>query len=125
MPKWRTRLPKEFREQLHANGKSYEGIAKSCDLMQQTLDDLYKKQQRLNDARLEAAIEENKEHFSFCKDFATGEIKQSEWADFDFDGDLKGLFNDYLKEFWDICDWVTNDKDRYHPDVEKFCWVEL
>lgn len=101
------------------------GIAKSCDLLMTTLDDLHKKQQKLDDARLEAAIEEAKDHFDFCKDIATGTIKQGEWEDYGFDGDLVGMFNDYLKEFWDICDWVTNDKERYDPEVEKFCWVEL
>lgn len=30
MPKWRTRLPKQFREQLQSNGKSYEGY---CQVM--------------------------------------------------------------------------------------------
>jgi hypothetical protein len=125
MSKWFTRLPKEFRTELQSYGKSYEGIEKACLLLIKTLDILHKRQKKLNDARLENAIEELKEHFDFCKDFATGKIKKEEWADFDFDGDLVGLFNDYMTEFWDICDWITNDKQRYDFDAEKFCWVEL
>ena len=125
MPKWITRLPKEFRTELQSYGKSYEGIEKACLFVIKTLDILHKKQEKLNDSRLEYAIEEAKEHFDFCKDFATGEIKKEEWSDYDFDGDLVGLFNDYMKEFWDICDWITNDKQRYDYDVENFCWVEL
>jgi hypothetical protein len=63
-------------------------------------------------------IDETLDHFDFCKSFATGEITKEEYADYDFDGDIKGLFNSYVKEFWDICDYDVTE-------FKKFCFVSF
>jgi len=127
MPKWCTRLPTEFREQLTSFGKSYEEIEKACLFMDVELKKLKNKiplsiqkkfeDEKYNDdniiwewRKLSEAIDENIDHFDFCKDFANNTIKREEWDDYSFDGDLLGLFNDYLTEFWNICDTVINDK---------------
>lgn len=142
MPKWITRLPKEFRTELHSFGKNYEGIEKACGFMIKTLAELKKKipakiQKQFADPnfieddetdrwnKLHYLIEETSEHFDFCRNFANGTITKTEWQDYDFDGDLIGMFNDYMSEFWNICDTIMNDKNRYDYDVQKFCWVEL
>ena len=125
MPQWYTRLDNNLRASLASYGKSYEDIEKGCVLMDKSLNILLEKQKPLKDYGLENLIEEAIDHFYFCKDFATGDIKREDWDDYDFDGDLLGLFNSYMNEFWDICDYIVNDKPRYHPDVKKFCWVVL
>lgn len=139
---WITKLPSNIRKEIRSNGKSKEGIAKSCELMINQLDLLLKmipneikenvKTRRLalknntlyNWYKAIENIEETKDHFEFCKDFATGEIPKEEWDNYDFDGDLVGLFNNYLTEFWHICD-TTIVSSNDVTECKKLCFVEL
>lgn len=153
MPHWFHRIDKSFRETLNSYGKSYSEISKGCKLMDSTLKDLQKAipkkysanftvwetdkekwQQCLKDhefvlwRKLNERIEECIEHFDFCNDFAIDIIKKEEWVDFDFDGDLLGMFNSYMNEFWDICNtviFVPVGEDAFSPFTQKFCWIEL
>lgn len=138
--KWLHRLDSSFRKELQSFGKGYSEKEKACDLMIKTLKELQKKTPEFKKFQdsvsikeyknriwfdIHYNIQENISHFDFCKDFANNTITKEEWEDYEFDGDLTGLFNSYLREFWDICDTILNNKNRYDSDVEKFCWVEL
>lgn len=124
MPNWFCRLDTDFRRKLNTGSKDYKAIAEKCDLVIQALaklDGFCDRLARINRDTAEwlrDQIEETRDHFNFCKSFATGEITQSEWQEYDFDGDLIGMFDDYLSEFWDICDsWINRET--------KFCWVAI
>lgn len=115
---WKTRLNSEFRQKLKSSNKDYLSIHEMCVFVSGVLSEFQKQEIVKNNSRLAELIEENIDHFSFCSDFATGSIPKSEWEDYDFDGDLLGMFNSYLSEFWDIC-------DTYVAKDTKFCFVEL
>jgi len=66
-------------------------------------------------------LEELIGHFEFLKDFATGEIPESEWSDYDFNGDYKEMFNDYMSELYNLGDRRVLTKFNVQ---EKFMWVE-
>ncbi len=136
MSVWYTKIHKSFRDELKGYGKYFSEIEKGCDLMLKTLGKLYNKIPSLVHTEYNGVyseenynknylwynaiekIEELRDHFEFCKDFATCKIKQEEWSDYEFDGDLLGMFNNYLSEFYDLC-------DSYVSKNQKFCWVEL
>lgn len=114
---WRHQLSSDFRDSLRNSGKDYESISNMCNKLILVLEK-FKSFDKVNNYRLYEAIGENVVHFSFCKDFANGTIPIYEWEDYDFDGDLVGMFNSYLNEFYDICDTqIGNDT--------KFCFVGL
>lgn len=133
---WYTKIDTSFREELKGYSNSFSEIEKACDLILTTLDRLYKKipswiHTQYNSVYSEEnynknylwyntieKIQEVKEHFDFCKSFANNEIKQEEWVAYDFDGDLVGMFNNYLSEFYDLC-------DSYVSENKKFCWLSL
>ena len=118
--KFRFRINKSFREKLQNSEKDYESIAVLCAHCEKSIKYLQKLSVNItkDDRRLCNMFEENIDHWDFCRAFATGEIPQEEWEDYDFDGDLVGLFNSYLSEFYDICDYQIGSD-------EKLCWVEL
>jgi len=58
--------------------------------------------------------------FEFTRDLANGTISESEWDNYEFDGDFEQLFNDYMSELYDLGDKrVLNVND----EIEKFIWV--
>jgi hypothetical protein len=136
MSNWYTKIDISFRNELKGYGNSYHEIEKGCELVLKTLGKLYNKipswvhteyngvysEQNYNKNYLWyntiEKVEELKDHFDFCKSFANNEIKKEEWDEYDFDGDLLGMFNGYLSEFYDLC-------DSYVTKNQKFCWVSL
>jgi len=136
MSNWFTKLDISFRNELKGYGKSYSEIEKGCDLLLKTLGKLHSKipswvHAEYNDVYSEEKynknylwykaiekIEELRDHFEFCKSFSNNEIKQEEWVEYDFDGDLLSMFKGYLGEFYDLC-------DSYISKSQKFCWVSL
>ena len=113
------RISSDFREKIRNSKKDYASIAVLCTHCEETAEFLKKISASYirNDKRLCNRFEENINHWDFCRAFATGEIPQEEWEDYDFDGDLVGLFNSYLSEFYDICDYRIGNR--------KLCWIEL
>ncbi len=70
---------------------------------------------------IDTKLEESIDHFEFLRDLANGTIPESEWKDYDFDGDHEEMFNDYLTELYDIGD----ERVRTKQDIlEKFIWIE-
>jgi len=144
MANWFTKLSPDFRKELMLLGKSYKEISKGCKLMDKTLKILQNSiPEKFKDAfekqiteeiknhkdfytwnKIYTEIEECINHFDFCNDFAIDEIKKTEWSDYDFDGDLLGLFNSYLNEFYDICDRLIFG-NLFDADCTKFCWVRF
>ena len=115
---WKIKLNSGFRQKLKSANKDYLSIHEMCVFVSDVLLGFQKHSVVKNDNHLSELIDENLDHFSFCNDFATGSIPKEEWEDYDFTGDLLGMFNSYLSEFWDICDTYV-EKDT------KFCFVEL
>ncbi|MCZ2129209.1 MAG: hypothetical protein LC109_02970 [Bacteroidia bacterium] len=69
---------------------------------------------------IDSRIEDILGNFQFLKDFATGDIPQSEWEDYNFNGDYQEMFNGYLSELYDLGDErVMTTKNT----LEKFLWV--
>lgn len=114
---WKHQLSSDFRNKLKNSDKDYASISIMCDNAIIALEQL-KSFDKVNNYGLYEAIEENIDHFQFCKDFANGTIPIYEWEDYDFDGDLVGMFNSYLNEFYDICDTPIGNNT-------KFCFVGL
>lgn len=119
-----TSIPKEFRETLTNSSTSYADTAKLCDLVIEKLNELAVIAKRLKENDLEWEIFDCIEHFEFCRELATGVIPKSEWDDYGFEGNLTELFNDYLHQFWDICDTQLEPATSTQM-AKKFCWVEL
>lgn len=119
-----TSIPKEFRETLTNSSTSYVDTAKLCDLIIEKLNDLHVIAKRLKENDLEWEIFDCIEHFEFCRDLATGEIPKNEWDDYGFEGNLTELFNDYVRQFWDICDTQLEPATSTQME-KKFCWVKL
>lgn len=70
--------------------------------------------------RLEINILEIIDNFDFLKSLADGSIPEEEWDDYCFDGDYESMFNNYLKELYDLGDKrviQTNDMSI------KFMWI--
>lgn len=66
-------------------------------------------------------LEEVQANFIFLRELADSSIPQSEWRQYDFDGDYEALFNGYLSELYDIGDErVRNNKGQ----LQKFIWIE-
>lgn len=124
MPRWFHKIDGSFRAQIVDGGKDYASIGKKCDIVISQLRKFEKialkfiAQSGVQWSRFQDSIEEAIDHFEFCKSFATGEISRDEWDDYDFDGDLVGMYDGYLSEFYDICDTWVDDKTR-------FCFVGL
>lgn len=114
---WKHQVSSEFRNKIKTSGKDYDSISNMCDSVIQVLES-FKTFHKVNNYRLYEAIGENIDHFQFCKEFAIGSIPQEDWSDYYFDGDLVGMFNSYLNEFYDICDTPIGDNT-------KFCFVGL
>lgn len=115
---WKTKLDSEFRQKLKSAKTDYISIHEMCVFVTGVLSNFKKLTVVNNNSHLSDLIDENIDHFSFCDDFSTGNIPKEEWEDYDFDGNLQGMFNSYLNEFWDIC-------DTYVAKDTKFCFVEL
>lgn len=136
MSKWYTKIDVSFRNELEGYSNSSTEIEKGCELLLKTLTRLYNKipswvhteyngvysEENYNKNYLWYNIIEKigelKEHFEFCKSFANNEIKEEEWGEYDFDGNLLDTFNVYLSEFYDLC-------DSYVDKNQKFCWVSF
>lgn len=112
------KVSSQIREDLKACGIENSGIEKACDLMIKTINDIKSRTPKKLLDTLENNIDELLDHFDFCKSFATGEIQENEYVDYDFDGNILEMFNDYLKEFWDMCDTFVDKDVRY-------CFVRL
>lgn len=121
---WYTTLSKELRKKIDECDETQKGIAELCLEMQKALKYLERKVNLIINPdyyytdNLKNDIEELYENFGYCRDLCTGQIKEDEWNDFSFDGDFTQLFNDYLEEFWDICDTKINKET-------KLCFVEF
>jgi hypothetical protein len=114
--KWLIKLNNDIRIISQEQNPTSQQIADYCDLFIAKLKRLEIDAGRYD--KLKDLIEENIDHFNFCKEFANGEIPKSEYSDYGFDGNLKDLFDDYVKEFWDICD--------YQIDIgKKFCFIDF
>lgn len=59
-------------------------------------------------------------NFEFLKDLASGEIEESEWDNYSFDGDFEQWFNDYLEQAYDLGDRRVVTKDNVQ---EKFMFI--
>jgi hypothetical protein len=115
---WICNLSNSIRIITEVSEPTNEQIAEYCDLFTKELNTLKKCANRMNHERLIDSIDETLDHFDFCKAFCTGEITKEEYADYDFDGNIKNLFNDYVREFWEICD--------YQIAINcKFCFVRF
>lgn len=61
-----------------------------------------------------------KDNFEFLKQLCNGEIQESEWEDYNFDGDYKQIFNDYLEELYNVADAKITLKNG---EINKFIWI--
>ena len=114
MSKWVNNIPKKFREKITAEEDVTEEL---IDMVINQLREMYKF--KYADELIDA-IDEVKEHFEFLKELINETIPEDEWDNYDFDGNFQEWFNDYLNEFWDICDSYVGKKHNM-----KFCFVSL
>jgi hypothetical protein len=56
----------------------------------------------------------------FLQDLASGEIKESEWEDFSFDGNFEEMFNSLLEALYDLGDVKVETTNGYK---NKFLWI--
>lgn len=61
------------------------------------------------------------ENFEFLRDLTDGTIPESEWEDYEFEGDFEDMFNDYLSGLYDIADIKITLKDGAQ---EKLIWIQ-
>jgi hypothetical protein len=75
-------------------------------------------------------LEEIIDHLEFLRDLANGAIPEnnsegrileSEWADYDFDGDFNDMFNGYMRELYDLGDERVDTTANVR---EKFIWIQ-
>jgi hypothetical protein len=97
-----------------------------CNSILSQLKSIQKKEAKLNltdDSKnhINDEIEELLGHFQFLKDFATGDIPESEWDDYHFDGDYEQWFNDYFSQLYDLGDTRVVTTNNI---CEKFMWVD-
>jgi len=67
---------------------------------------------------LQDLIADCKDHFEFLRDLKNGTIPVEEWKNFGFDGEFREWSDNYLSEFYDICDYPISK-------VYKFVWVNF
>ncbi len=114
MSKWVNNIPKKFREMLTSNDDVTEEL---IDMVINQLREMYKF--KYADELIDS-IDETREHFEFLKDLINGAISEDDWGDYEFNGNFQEWFDDYLHEFWDICDSYVGKKHNM-----KFCFVSL
>jgi hypothetical protein len=120
--KWRRNIKIKH---LYQTETTPENIIELCDSLGNQLYRIKQTEQKSNLTQDEKnhvsnRLEELIDHFSFLKSFATGDIPESEWADYGFDGDYEDWFNGYLTELYDLADervMTTNGVS------EKFIWI--
>lgn len=60
------------------------------------------------------------DNYNFFIDLCNGTINENEFNDYGFDGDFIKLFDEYLKELYDIADRRVLTKQN---ELEKFLWI--
>jgi hypothetical protein len=70
---------------------------------------------------LECETAEIVDHFEFLRDLVNGEIPNSEWSSYDFDGNFQSMFNGYLEELYNLGDTKPVDIDG---NTRKLFWVK-
>lgn len=101
--RWKTTIKKEMRDLITTSKGDKESVIKIADRAILELERL--KGFAGNDDCLIDMIEESIEHFSFMKELADGTIPESNWDEFEFDGEFENIGNYYLSEFFDVLDY--------------------
>lgn len=102
-----------------------ELVVKLCDSLSNQLESIYKRVEG-GDLKedeidyLSNELEDSIDKFGFLKELSNGDIKESEWNNFGFDGNFNSYFNGLLEQLYDLADQRVVTKENVS---EKFIWI--
>lgn len=121
--KWRNKISIK---NLFEDDTTPELTAKLCETLISQLRKIQAREQKKNLTEdslnhVDSELEELVGHFEFLRDLATGEIPESEWKEYDFNGDFEEWFNDYMSQVYDLGDTRVLTTGNV---LEKFIWID-